>query len=456
MEKSNSAKEQQSKNSISSNGEDTPLPQKSSKIFVGGLPQDITNQELAGLLDQFGILTSIHLPTHKKKKKIKGYAIVGFKNPESVELAIRHLNGAKIRGKAIAVKVALSSDEASRMTKEMQKRKLFVKNLPLVTNEQEIGHFFGQFGKVDKVQMAYSNENKQFKGIAYITMSRVSEIERILGIGSSFDFKGKLIVIERSKAIGKIFEERHQRNLKVTGEEKKVLSQKKSKNSNKKSAAFKGAKLLKKNSSSTYPRTKAKAKMQKKKRKHGKYSSDWKASKMHQHCFKPVQAQQSYEPQEISGHDLIQKHNLLFKNSYNRRQGRPAGREQRLHASSDHHNQGQGQSQGSMFNSQTNSNSPNFDQNLKSQYLDISSRGLNNTNYRFNIAPSVSSYSKSVKSRSSSEGEEDNSLVVRQTIRTEYRIKDTAGVVYLGEINEVNVWSSGQEEEGNSEGGAEE
>lgn len=451
MEKSNSAKEQKSNNnSRSSKREDTSLSHKSSKIFVGGLPQDISNQDLAGLFDKFGILTSIHLPKHKKKNKIKGYAIIGFKNHESVELAIRHLNGTQIRGKAIAVKVAMSNDEASRMTKEMQKRKLFVKNLPLATNEQEIGQFFGKFGKVEKVQMAYSNESKQFKGIAYITMSRISEVERILESKSSFDFKGKLIQVERSKAIGKIFEERHQRNIKVTGEEKVVRSKKKSKTS-KKSSATKKNKLLKKNSSSTYPRTKAKKNQQK--RNHGYSSGAWRPSRKQYSRFNTYQTQRPYDAEVISGQALIQKHNLLFKSSLSRQQSGPARRDARLHTNSEQLNEGQQHSRRSMFNSQTDSNSPNFDQNLKSQYLDISARGLDNSNYRFNIAPSVSSYSKSVKSRSSSEGEEDNSLVVRQTIRTEYRIKDTAGVVYLGEINEVNVWSSGQEEEeGNSEG----
>lgn len=62
-------------------------------------------------------------------------------------------------------------------------------------------------------------------------------------------------------------------------------------------------------------------------------------------------------------------------------------------------------------------------------------------NYRFNISQNLMKGKKWVGYSNGNE-ETQPCLGVRQNIKTEYRIKDRNGVVYLGEINELNYWSN--------------
>lgn len=379
------------------------------KIFVGGLPQDTTQQELADIFDRFGILTSINLPIHPRKKRIKGYAIIEFKDSTSVELAIRHLNGSQIRGKMIAVKVALNSDEASKMTKEMQKRKLFVKGLPLETTESQIWKFFENLGMVEKIQMAFSKQNKKFKGIAYITMQSLEEAQKILSMGNYFMFNGVQVEISASKAIGQVFDERHKRNLNVSSLNRKANKKSSYKfpgPKSRKSVTKKKKNLRRENSYTTNNNT------------YSRRGSG--SSQRYPPSFEPRHAQWYFDfdqhPKYLTGQALVDRHNLLFKNSTG------------------------GPTLGSTRSS-----------GIRSQFLDAE-RGLDNSNYRFNVAP-IQQSNLSGSSSDCSKKSANNSVVVRQTIKTEYRIKDNRGIVYLGEINETNLWSSGKNSE---ESGAEE
>lgn len=413
MEKSNIS------NSISNNN--------IKKIFVGGLPKDATKQELAQIFDKYGIVKSIKLPKHQKKNRIKGYAIIEFNDSNSVQLAINHLNGSQIRGKMIAVKVALDSDQASKATKEMQKRKLFVKNLPENCKEKEIWDFFKEFGKVEKVQMAYSNETQTFKGIAYITMNQLQEVENILRFDKLI-FKGQVLGVEQSKAIGKVYEERHKNNNRPN--ERKSPNKKSSKSSKKSKNQMKTNQLMRGFSGTTNQNTNSRR---------GSFNT-YRRSQRHQdgleaRQFYPASTRRQYPSNfsniastqfgDLTGQALIDRHNLLFRGSQN-------------------------------SYSRLTSPSSEMPQNpaLRSQFLD-SVRGVNNSNYRFNVLPI---YNNEGDENGNCEGiEGESGLVVRQVVKTEYRIKDTRGVVYLGEINETNIWSSGRNSErsGGSEEGEE-
>lgn len=390
--------------------------QQKNTIFVGGLPLNTSKQDLANIFDGFGIIKSIVLPKHQKKNKIKGYALIEFKDSESVALAINHLNSTVFKDKRIAVKEALNSDEASIKTKEMQKRKLFVKNLPIAgTSEQKILEFFGKFGKVEKIQMAYSNKSQKFKGIAYVTMSKLDEAKEILSKGESFEFEGTKIIVRESKPIGEIFEERHQKNLETQNKKRESMRFEEEREAE--NHHFSGIGNLPSNLSNHANINSAgicipsKINSSKSKKKNIRKLKD---------------DNQNQSPSYLSQRNHSELKKRLKRNLKNQKRAEKTAKLLKNLSLAEKHNL--------LFRTDNPTQS-----SLRSQYID-SLRGIDNSNYRFNIE----NFKK--------EGEEKESdLVIRQVVKTEYRIKDSSGVVYLGQINEVNVWSSGREEE-SSEG----
>jgi RNA recognition motif-containing protein len=86
----------------------------------------------------------------------------------------------EINGHTVAVRRALAQNKASEITKELQKLKLFVKNLPLDATSNEIKKFFSKFGPVNRVQMTINSKSKEFKGFAYVIISNKKCYEKIL------------------------------------------------------------------------------------------------------------------------------------------------------------------------------------------------------------------------------------------------------------------------------------
>ena len=87
---------------------------KSKKIFIGGLPSQVTKKELLKYFQKFGEIEDICLPLKNQKLKInKGYGFITYVDSESVALVVDSLNRHFIRGKWIEIKIAKPRDNTS-------------------------------------------------------------------------------------------------------------------------------------------------------------------------------------------------------------------------------------------------------------------------------------------------------------------------------------------------------
>lgn len=55
------------------------------KIFVGGLPRDITHEEFRSFFERFGNITDIVIIHHKQTNRSRGFGFVSFDSEEVVE-----------------------------------------------------------------------------------------------------------------------------------------------------------------------------------------------------------------------------------------------------------------------------------------------------------------------------------------------------------------------------------
>ena len=83
---------------------------RTKKLFVGGLPQTVTEEIFKGYFEQFGKVDDWVIMVDKVTGKSRGFGFITFDNEDSVELVISRYLENKIDGKWVECKKALPKD----------------------------------------------------------------------------------------------------------------------------------------------------------------------------------------------------------------------------------------------------------------------------------------------------------------------------------------------------------
>lgn len=76
------------------------------KLFVGGLPWAMTNEDLGKLFEGSGTVESATIITDKMSGKSKGFGFVEMSTEEEAQAAISSMNGTEVEGRNITVSEA--------------------------------------------------------------------------------------------------------------------------------------------------------------------------------------------------------------------------------------------------------------------------------------------------------------------------------------------------------------
>ena len=76
------------------------------RLFVGGLPYDVTQSQLEEMFAEVGKVESADLITDKFSGRSKGFGFVEMGSDEDAQKAIEALNGKEMSGRNIAVNEA--------------------------------------------------------------------------------------------------------------------------------------------------------------------------------------------------------------------------------------------------------------------------------------------------------------------------------------------------------------
>ncbi|HEY8931280.1 MAG TPA: RNA-binding protein [Mucilaginibacter sp.] len=75
------------------------------KLFFGGFPLDFTELDIAMLVGFHGDISTIKIVRDKKTRVCKGYAFLEMVNQEGADRAVEALDGTKVQGRVINVKI---------------------------------------------------------------------------------------------------------------------------------------------------------------------------------------------------------------------------------------------------------------------------------------------------------------------------------------------------------------
>jgi RNA recognition motif-containing protein len=74
--------------------------------------------------------------------------------------------------------------------------KLFVGNLPYTASEEDLGNFFGNAGKVDKVTVIMDRETGKSRGFGFVEMA---DSDKAIADLNGIEFMGRKIVVSLAK-----------------------------------------------------------------------------------------------------------------------------------------------------------------------------------------------------------------------------------------------------------------
>lgn len=83
----------------------------STKIFVGNLNFQATEQELQDFLSSYGAVQEVFMPKDRETGKPRGFAFVTFEDDAAAQEALRDLNGKEFSGRPLTVNEARPKEE---------------------------------------------------------------------------------------------------------------------------------------------------------------------------------------------------------------------------------------------------------------------------------------------------------------------------------------------------------
>ena len=84
------------------------------KLYVGNLSFDTTENDLRRLFEAFGTVTSCNLIMDKMTDKSRGFAFVELSSPAEAAKAIAEMNGKEVGGRALTVNEAKPREDRPR------------------------------------------------------------------------------------------------------------------------------------------------------------------------------------------------------------------------------------------------------------------------------------------------------------------------------------------------------
>lgn len=179
---------------------------KNSRIFVGGLPHQVTRVHLLSYFSTFGDVTSLILPRNKKKGCLQGFAFVTFASQTGLRRALDSKEH-RILGKKCSIRKALKCSQAAKETGKLQSLKLFVSGFRRSTSEKEVEELFEQFGEVYRVLYSVNSKTNQFRGFCYVVMKDINVYQQLIRKGV-IKFKSTKIKVEAAKSLNEVRAER--------------------------------------------------------------------------------------------------------------------------------------------------------------------------------------------------------------------------------------------------------
>ncbi|XP_073771664.1 heterogeneous nuclear ribonucleoprotein A1a isoform X2 [Danio rerio] len=154
-------------------------PEQLRKLFIGGLSFETTDESLRAHFEQWGTLTDCVVMRDPNTKRSRGFGFVTYSSVGEVDAAM-DARPHKVDGRAVEPKRAVSREDSSKPGAHSTVKKMFVGGIKEDTDEEHLREYFGQFGKIDEVNIMTEKNSDKRRGFAFITFDDHDAVDRIV------------------------------------------------------------------------------------------------------------------------------------------------------------------------------------------------------------------------------------------------------------------------------------
>ena len=173
---------------------DKPAP--GTRLFVGGLPREVTTEQIRDLFEKHGVVKDCFLPAGDGTPN-KGFGFITFASKDEATAAISALNSHKIGGRRIAVKDADDdSKKGNNKRKDPEGTKVYVGNLPFKATEEAIKKHFEGTATINGMALATDKNTGKPKGFAFIWIAEGDKGEAIVAKMNGSELMGRKIKVD--------------------------------------------------------------------------------------------------------------------------------------------------------------------------------------------------------------------------------------------------------------------
>lgn len=193
----------------------TQVPDGPDKVFIGGLPYHLTEDQIKEILSSYGPLNAFNLVKDPNTGLSKGYAFFQYKDPTVVEAAIKGLNGMTMGDKTLTIRRASQVSSGSvepgqsfSPTVHYPTRILELRNMvepeELVDDEEyediveDIREESSKYGQVLEVRIPRPSKTEEANppglGKVFVSFKTVSDAEKAFAALTGRRFAGKSVI----------------------------------------------------------------------------------------------------------------------------------------------------------------------------------------------------------------------------------------------------------------------
>jgi len=161
------------------------------RLYFGNLSFDKGKQDVETIFQDCGTITDIHIIRDRFTQRSQGYGFVTFSTNEGKDKALLK-NGQTFFGRQLKVNLEAKSKPDGGRVKTRQR--LYVKNIPKETSEDQVKELFAQFGTVENFFFIKDHATNISRGFGFLDFSNAEEAQAALSMNGQVAFGHSLVV----------------------------------------------------------------------------------------------------------------------------------------------------------------------------------------------------------------------------------------------------------------------
>ena len=178
-----------------------PGPSKTTAVFVGNIPYDVTEADVQAHLSQLVKVESFRMMFESETMQPKGYGFCNFSGLETALAAIEVLGNREFHGRLLRLHLAhslggMSARGVSTGGAPGKKSTVFVGNIPYDATEDDVRGHLSQGGKVRSFRMVFDKESMQSRGYGFCDFADPETAVAAIKVLSEREYCGRLLRLD--------------------------------------------------------------------------------------------------------------------------------------------------------------------------------------------------------------------------------------------------------------------